>query len=186
LNAYSHEIAAREKALTEHLESSEAEETGAERETLVRAINSETAELDRLEQSRDRLKLEIKVFERQQAEADRRRGDIAEKLTNAKRSLSRFSRADRRAVQHEEEVQGACAHVIEAEVLDVFLAAARHHDGEGLAKLTKTHPKREEYSCSGCHMCLSTDTIDSLKRSADVSRCNHCGRIVYFNGSDGE
>jgi len=186
LNAHSREITARETSLTEHLVAGETEETIPERETFVRAANRERAELNRLEQSRARLKQEMKILQKQRAETERQRRDIAEKLTNVKRSLSRSSRADRRALQHEEEVQETCARQIEAGVLDVFLAAAKLHDGEGLAKLTKTHPKRGEYSCSGCHMCVSLDTIDSLKRSADVSRCNICGRILYVNGRDGK
>lgn len=186
LDAHSREITAREKSLSELLDASEAEETEPERETLVRAVNRERAELNRLEQNRARLEQETKTLQEQRAETERQRRDIAEKLIRAERNLSRSSRADRRALQHEEEVQKTCAPQIEAGVLDVFLAAARLHDGEGLAKLTKTHPKRGEYSCSGCHMCVSLDTIDSMKRSAAVSMCNICGRILYLNGRDGK
>lgn len=184
LDAHSKEIAAREKSLSEHLEASEAKEAGHERETLVRAINREKAELNGLEQSRARLEQEIKILQKQREETKRQRCDIAEKLTRVKRSLSRCSRADRRPLQHEEEVPETCACQIDAVVLGIFLDAAKLHNGEGLAKLTKTHPKHGEYDCSGCHMCVSLDTIDSLKRSAAVFRCNICGRILYLNGEN--
>jgi predicted nucleic acid-binding Zn-ribbon protein len=186
LDAHSREIAARDKSLSEHLEASEAEEAGPKSATLVRAINREKAELNRLEQSRAQLEQAVKFLQKQRTETERQRCDIAEKLTSAKRSLSRSSRADRRALQHEEEVEETCARQVEAGVLDVFLAAARLHDGEGLAKLTKPHPQRGQYTCSGCHMCVSLEAIDSLKRPAAVSQCNVCGRILYVNGRDGK
>ena len=184
LRTHLREIAAHEKSLSGLLEANEAEETSSERETRGRVINRERAELNRLEQSRARLEQEIEILQKQRAETERQHRDIAEKLTSAKRSFSRSCRADRRALQHEEEVRETCARQIDAAVLGIFLDAAKLNDGEGLAKLTKTHPKRGEYDCSGCHMCVSLDTIDSLKRSAAVSRCNICGRILYLKGED--
>ena len=37
-------------------------------------------------------------------------------------------------------------------------------------------------TCTGCHLVISGDTIDKVKKGKDIVTCPHCGRILYYRG----
>ena len=80
-----------------------------------------------------------------------------------------------------ESQRASAAASVPPEALMLFERASEAHEGEGLAAVEQTHPKRAEYICSGCNMSLTLETINALQSKDVVVQCQTCSRILYLN-----
>jgi len=71
------------------------------------------------------------------------------------------------------------------EALKTFERARDKHDGEAMAQVEQTHPRRAEYICSGCNMSITLETINALQSRDDIQVCHICSRILYLDSSAG-
>ena len=72
---------------------------------------------------------------------------------------------------------------IPAESLLLFKRLADSYDGEALAFVEKVDTKKSIYSCSGCYMKLTNETINQLLSKDEVIQCPSCSRIVVLGES---
>jgi uncharacterized protein len=72
---------------------------------------------------------------------------------------------------------------VPAEALILFERAADKHEGEALAHIEQSHPKRAEYTCSGCNMSVPLETVNALQSRDAVVQCQTCSRILYLEAS---
>jgi len=80
----------------------------------------------------------------------------------------------------------AAAEEIPPEALNLFERACEKHDGEAMAPIEQVHPKRGEYTCRGCNMSITLETINALQSRADTVRiCQTCSRILYLDAPSG-
>ena len=49
-----------------------------------------------------------------------------------------------------------------------------------MAAVTRMHPRREHFICSGCKINVTLDVVNSLQTRDEVQLCPSCGRILYF------
>lgn len=75
------------------------------------------------------------------------------------------------------------AQVIPAEPLDIFKRVAETYDGEALATIEKQEGKTDSYSCGGCFMGITTESVNLLMTGDDIIRCPNCTRILILTGS---
>lgn len=72
---------------------------------------------------------------------------------------------------------------IPMEPLRVFNRVAETYDGEALAVVQKQDSKTEAYSCGGCFMGITTETVNLLMSKDDIIRCPSCTRILVISES---
>ena len=76
------------------------------------------------------------------------------------------------------------AESIPQEVLEVFKRVADTYDGEALA-ITDQHTEQgEAFSCGGCFMGLTAETINQLMTRDEIIRCPNCTRILVLKTSE--
>jgi predicted nucleic acid-binding Zn-ribbon protein len=75
------------------------------------------------------------------------------------------------------------AQSIPAEPLRVFNRVAETYDGEALAVVEKQESKTETYSCGGCFMGITTESVNLLLGKDDIIRCPSCTRILVLSDS---
>lgn len=63
---------------------------------------------------------------------------------------------------------------------NMFERLSERFEGEALAALDRTHPKREEYVCTACNMDLVTDVYNRLHTRDELITCPSCGRLLYI------
>ncbi|MDD5326708.1 MAG: C4-type zinc ribbon domain-containing protein [Phycisphaerae bacterium] len=73
---------------------------------------------------------------------------------------------------------------IPAEPLRVFNRVAETYDGEALAVIEKQDGKVEAYSCGGCFMGITTESVNLLLTKDDIIRCPSCTRILVLSESN--
>lgn len=68
---------------------------------------------------------------------------------------------------------------IPPETLDMFSRVAAKNDGEAMAMLVRTHPRRQEYACEGCNMAVTIEQVNNVLSRDEAVLCNFCGRILF-------
>ena len=86
---------------------------------------------------------------------------------------------DRLAALTKQREQAASA--VPGRALEFFNRVAKKNDGEAMARVVRTHPKREEYACQGCNMAITIEQVNAIMSRDEAILCNVCGRILYMD-----
>ncbi|RMF82007.1 MAG: hypothetical protein D6744_06460, partial [Planctomycetota bacterium] len=76
--------------------------------------------------------------------------------------------------------KAAAAEQLEPQVRALFDRLAERYEGEVLAEVQRTNPRRDEFVCGGCHIALRPDVPNTLKIRDEILTCKTCGRILYL------
>jgi len=75
------------------------------------------------------------------------------------------------------------AAAIPDEPLRIFKRVAETYDGEALAVVDYQEGKTETYTCGGCFMGITAETVNLLITKDDIIRCPNCTRILVLSDS---
>lgn len=75
------------------------------------------------------------------------------------------------------------AQTIPAGTLEIFKRVAETYDGEAMAVIEKQEGKIEAYSCGGCFMGITAESVNLLMTEDDIIRCPNCTRILILDSS---
>ena len=73
---------------------------------------------------------------------------------------------------------------IKPETLRIFKRVAETYDGEALAIIEEHDEKAGAYSCGGCFMGITAETVNLLMTNDDIIRCPNCTRILVLIDSE--
>lgn len=109
------------------------------------------------------------------------RGVEVARLEQLKAVVRQIEEQSRDRLEQLAEEREPAAEAIPPKVLDVFNRVAKANEGEAMARLVRTHPKREEYACHGCNMSVTLEQVNTILSRDEAILCNTCGRILYLN-----
>ena len=69
------------------------------------------------------------------------------------------------------------------EPLQIFKRVAETYDGEALAVVESQEDKTGTYSCGGCFMGITAESVNLLMTRDDIIRCPTCTRILVLDSS---
>jgi predicted nucleic acid-binding Zn-ribbon protein len=75
------------------------------------------------------------------------------------------------------------AQTIPPQPLEIFKRVAETYDGEALAVIEQQEGKTETYTCGGCFMGTTAESVNLLMTKDDIIRCPNCTRILVLGGS---
>ena len=137
----------------------------------------------------DATKVEGQAMELMQS-LETRRAAIAEAAAVEKKLQEKLRELESAAEQARQTFAGrlndldgqrvAAAAQIEPNVCELFDRLAERYEGEVLAEVIRTNPRRDEFVCGGCHIALRPDVPNTLKIRDEVITCKTCGRIMYL------
>ena len=74
---------------------------------------------------------------------------------------------------------------IPPDALEMFKRVADTYDGEALAAAEEQgRLKNQSFSCGGCFMGLTAETVNQLMTKDDIIRCSNCSRILVLKDSE--
>jgi predicted nucleic acid-binding Zn-ribbon protein len=98
-------------------------------------------------------------------------------------------KADSSAGEHEAEIAriqaewNEVAKGIPAKALAVFKRVAYSYDGEAGVKIDEQEGRSGAYSCGGCFMGVTAESVNLLMTRDDIIRCSNCTRILVLGES---
>lgn len=137
----------------------------------------------------DNSKIETQILELMKAvEADEEecvniRTQIEEQIHLLEETRKKVGAA---ASEHEAEIEkiqaewNEVAKVIPANRLDIFNRVAETYDGEAVAKIEKQEGRSGTYSCGGCFMGITAESVNLLMTRDEIIRCPNCTRILVL------
>ena len=141
----------------------------------------------------DNSKIETQVLELLK-DIDADEGDIRKiqaQINEQKQILEQIRKeSDVLGVKYEAEIKEIqkewqqAASSIPCEWLDLFNRVAETYDGEALAKIDTQDEKIGGYTCGGCFMGITAESVNLLMTKDDIIRCPNCTRILVLGGSE--
>ena len=140
----------------------------------------------------DNSKIETQILELMKAiEADEEEcANIRQQIEGQKQLLEETrKKAEASASEHEDEIAAiqsewdAVAKDIPAEPLETFNRVAETYDGEAVVKVDQSEGKSGAYSCGGCFMGITAESVNMLMTRDEIIRCPNCTRILILSES---
>jgi len=128
----------------------------------------------------------MKAMETDEAECD----SIRKQIDDQKQQLEQTRKtADLSAVQHEEDIAkiqaewDEVAKTIPPEPLKIFRRVAETYDGEAVVQVDEQGGRGGGYSCGGCFMGITAESVNLLMTRDELIRCANCTRILVLGDS---
>jgi len=128
----------------------------------------------------------LKDIDADEAESEK----IQNQIDEQKQALERTRKeAEILAAKYEAEIDqiqaewNQVAQTVPAEPLEIFKRVAETYDGEALAMVEYQEGKTEIYSCGGCFMGITAESVNLLMTKDDIIRCPNCTRILVLASS---
>ncbi len=157
--------------------------TNKEYSTLLSEINTHKADSAKVEERTLNLFTELDAAKKIIDQEDARLADEQTRLAEVRKSARDYEQqvADRlKALTSERE---RAAEAVPEPVLGTFGRVAEKHDGQAMAVVLRTNPRREEFVCSGCNMGVTLQQVNAIISRDEPVFCNICGRILFLEGS---
>ena len=72
------------------------------------------------------------------------------------------------------------AQIIPKDTLETFKRVAETYDGQAVALIEQQGNKKGPYSCGGCFMGITAESVNMLMTKDDIIRCPNCTRILVL------
>jgi len=138
----------------------------------------------------DNSKLENEIFEFMKViETDEEeKKEIQNQIDEQKQVLEKTrTESEILAVKYEAEIKeiqtqwDQVANDIPTEQLEIFKRVAETYDGEAIAIVEESDGKATAYSCGGCFMGITAESVNLLMTKDDIIRCPNCTRILILS-----
>ncbi len=163
--------------LREHLNTVK---TNKEYAAVLSQLNTEKADASRLEGRALELMGGLEARKggvTEHAEAARR---AQTRLDDSQAQLEQTCKSFTPRLEALEKQRREIAERLDGRALTLFERVSERYDGEVLAQVVRTHPRRDEFICDGCHMGLSAEVANALLTRDEVRTCQSCGRILHI------
>jgi len=154
--------------------------TNKEYATILTTLNTTKADNSKIEAQILEL---LKDIEADEAECQ----NIQNQINERKQALEQLRKdSEAAAAKYETEIQQIQAEwdqqakQIPPEPLEVFKRVAETYDGEALALVETQEGRPGAYSCGGCFMGITTESVNLLLTRDDIIRCPTCTRILVL------
>ena len=148
--------------------------------SILSQINSDKAENSRLE---EKVLALLSQIDQMRTECQQ----VQQQIEQGQSELQTLQRAleDERSKneQHLAELEAAKAELsgsLPPAVLQQFERVGQNYDGQAMAAVISIGRRQITYSCSGCHMGITVDTVDFLMSKDEIRQCPNCQRLLYI------
>ncbi|MFC1763091.1 zinc ribbon domain-containing protein [Planctomycetota bacterium] len=174
------ELKTRDQEIAKYRAALNTAKTNKEYATLLTQLNTNKADNSKIETQILELMKNIEVDE---AECE----DIRARMEEMKQGLEKIRKdAEAAASKFEAEIQeiqnewDVIAVDISAESLETFKRVAETYDGEAVTEVVEQEGRNASYSCGGCFMGITTESVNQLMTRDEIIRCPNCTRILVL------
>ncbi len=114
------------------------------------------------------------------AASEQERDKEVAKLKGFEEAVEAAKAASKDRMDELQKLRREAASGVPTQALEFFNRLAKKNDGEAMALVIRTNPKREEYACQGCNMSVTLQQVNMLMSRDEAVTCQVCGRILYL------
>ncbi len=180
LDALDVEIKSRNAHVSRLRDNLNAVRTNKEYAAVLSQLNNEKAEATRLEARLFQLYEAVEAKKKAVAEQQSAVEAEAARLQNLRGQLDQAQNSFRQRIELLEQQRAAAAARLEPKDRELFDRVSERYDGEVMARVVRTHPRRDEFICDGCNVALAVERANALLTRDDIITCDNCGRVLYM------
>lgn len=174
------ELKTRDEQIAKLRASLNAAKTNKEYAAVLTQLNTTKADNSKIESQILDL---FKDIEADEAESTDIKGQIQEQKQKLEQTRKETEQLATKYQAEIEEIQAEWDHVAKTlppETLEIFKRVAETYDGEALAVIEPQEGKTAIYSCGGCFMGITAESVNLLMTKDDIIRCLNCTRILVL------
>ena len=174
------ELKSRDEQIARLRASLNAAKTNKEYAAVLTQLNTTKADNSKVETQILEL---LKDTEADEGECENLQGQIDQQKQELEQTRKE---SEQMAAKHQVEIDeiqtewDQAAQAIPPEPLEVFKRVAETYDGEALAVIEQQQGKTEAYTCGGCFMGITAESVNLLMTKDDIIRCPNCTRILVL------
>lgn len=157
--------------------------TNKEYSAILTQLNTTKADNSKIEERVLAVWKQIEGKKKELAALQEQRDKEQAKLEEARAALREVEEKSKDKLNQLAGIRETAAEAVPPKALDTFNRVAKKHEGEAMAQVIRTHPRRDEYACEGCNMSITIEQLNNILSREDAVLCNTCGRILYYETS---
>lgn len=172
------ELKSRDESIAKLRASLNSAKTNKEYAAVLTQLNTTKADNSKIESQSLELLKDIEADELECA-------DILKQINEQKETLEKTRRdSEELAVRYQvgiDKIQAEWDEVAQAiprDALDTFKRVAETYDGHAVATIDQQENRRGAYSCGGCFMAITAESVNLLMTKDEIIRCPNCTRIL--------
>lgn len=177
------DVKSREAEIAKLRQALNAAKTNKEYSAILTQLNSNKADNSKFEDRALAIMTEIDARKKDYAALQEQRSAEATRLAELQAVVRATEDASRARLEALRAGRGRAAEGIPPRVLDLFTRVAGKNDGQAMARIIRTNPKRAEYACDGCNMSITIEQVNAIMSRDEPVMCNNCGQILYIESS---
>ena len=158
--------------------------TNKEYDAILTQINSDRAEIARQEEKELSVLATIDQVEGECEQAGQQIEQAKIKLENLRQAKERADADSKEKLGELEQAKSEIAESISPNILRIFERVGRNDNGRAMAAVVQNGARNPTYSCSGCYMSITIDTVDALMSKDEVRQCPNCQHLLYLSESE--
>ncbi|HUW19471.1 MAG TPA: C4-type zinc ribbon domain-containing protein [Sedimentisphaerales bacterium] len=178
------ELKSRDETIAKLRASLNAAKTNKEYAAVLTQLNTTKADNSKIENQILELMKYIEADEGECKEIQRQMDEQKQRLEQTRKENELLAAKYEAEIEKIQEEWNQVAETIRAEALQIFKRVAETYDGEALAVIDQQEGKTETYTCGGCFMGLTAETVNLLLTKDEIIRCPNCTRILVLSGSE--
>jgi predicted nucleic acid-binding Zn-ribbon protein len=177
------ELKSRDEAIARLRASLNTAKTNKEYAAVLTQLNTTKADNSKIETQILELLRDIETDEAESEDLRKQIDEHKKKLEQIRKETEVLSAEYQSKIEEIQKEWDEQARMIPPNALEVFKRVAETYDGEALAVVEEQEGKTERYSCGGCFMGITAESVNVLMTKDDLIRCPNCTRILVIDSS---
>ena len=153
--------------------------TNKEYSTVLSRINTDKADLSKLEEKLLEIMMQIETIEQETAQIDEQITTEEQNLEKVQNDLEATKQSIQGDLESLESKKAELSNEIDPKHFDMFDRLADRYDGEVISVV-----EQSQRICDGCYMSIPLELINRLLTKDEVSTCPSCGRILTIKAGN--
>jgi len=154
--------------------------------SVLTQLNTTKADNSKIENQILELMKDIEADEAQCREIENKIAEQKQKLEQIRKESEAAAAKYEAQIQQIQQQWEQAAQAVPPEPLRIFKRVAETYDGEALATVEQQEGKEGTYTCGGCFMGITAETVNLLMTKDEIIRCPNCTRILVLATSENE
>jgi predicted nucleic acid-binding Zn-ribbon protein len=154
--------------------------TNKEYAALLTQLNTTKADNSKIEAQSLELLKDIEADEAECKDIQKQINEQKEKLEQTRKESEALATKYQMEIDKIQTEWNQVAKTIPKESLEKFKRVAETYDGHAVALIEEQQGKRGAYSCGGCFMGITAESVNLLMTKDDIIRCPNCTRILVL------
>ncbi len=177
------ELKSRDETINKLRASLNSAKTNKEYAAVLTQLNTTKADNSKIETQSLELLKDIEADEAECSDIQKQIDEQKETLDETRKESEELAAKYQVGIDQIQAEWNEVAKSIPDEAVDLFNRVAETYDGHAVAEIDQQDERRGLYSCGGCFMGITAESVNLLMTKDDIIRCPNCTRILVLGDS---